>query len=113
MPSTGSPVPLTSTCTQHDTHNAQQHQADADAAFQGGLHRSEFNLRTGVGCMRRVWDQYMEMVALNDALAGRRHRYVYGYHSLFEVERIGVAKVLVAYLRRSDTASPEFLLLLL
>ncbi len=43
--------------------------------------------------MSRLWPEYMEMVAINDVFAGRPHRCVYGYHSMFEQERIGVVKV--------------------
>jgi hypothetical protein len=43
--------------------------------------------------VRRAFDGYLEMPAVAPAAQGLPHRYVYGYHSVFEDPQIGVAKV--------------------
>lgn len=44
--------------------------------------------------MATLADYYLEMPAVNEAVQGRRHRFVYGYKSkFFDGPQIGIAKV--------------------
>jgi carotenoid cleavage dioxygenase-like enzyme len=43
--------------------------------------------------VRKLFDGYLEMPAVAPAAFSQRHRFVYGYHSIFEDPQIAVAKV--------------------
>jgi carotenoid cleavage dioxygenase-like enzyme len=66
---------------------------DPDAAFRPRLRRLELDLLLGAVRARRSFDGYLEMPSVAPEYSGRRHRYVYGYHSVFEDPSVGVAKV--------------------
>lgn len=53
-------------------------QIDPDVAFRSRLRRVEVDLRTGVQRISACFDEYLEMVAINEQRLGRPHRYVYG-----------------------------------
>ncbi len=53
-------------------------QIDPDVAFRSRLRRVEVDLRTGVQRISASFDQYLEMVAINESRFGCPHRYVYG-----------------------------------
>ena len=62
----------------------QPTQVDPDVAFCPRLRRVDLDLALGTLRIFTPWDGYLEMTSINDAYQGRRHRYVYGYHSVFE-----------------------------
>ena len=66
---------------------------DPDAAFSSRLRRVEIDLATGVLRVSCVFQHYLEMPAINPRWFSRRHRFVYGYHSIFESPEIALAKV--------------------
>jgi all-trans-8'-apo-beta-carotenal 15,15'-oxygenase len=70
-----------------------QQALDPDAAFTSRLRRVELNLTTGTFRVAAAFDGYLEMPATDPRLNGMRHKYVYGYHSIFEDPQIGLAKV--------------------
>ncbi len=66
---------------------------DPDAAFRPRLRRLELDLASGAVRVRRAFGGYLEMPSVAPEYSGRRHRFVYGYHSVFEDPSVGVAKV--------------------
>ncbi|PRW59430.1 Apocarotenoid-15,15 -oxygenase [Chlorella sorokiniana] len=70
-----------------------EQQIDPDVAFRSRLRRVEVDLRTVVQRITGSFDEYLEMVAINETRFGRPHRYVYGYNSVFDVPQIGIAKI--------------------
>ena len=70
-----------------------QQAVDPDAAFTSRLRRVEINLKTHVLRVRCAFDGYLEMPAVNPRVISKPHKYVYGYHSIFEDPQIAVAKV--------------------
>lgn len=73
---------------------AQQAQGvDPDVAFKSRLRRVEVDLATGQLRVLTHFSAYLEMPAVNEAVLGRPHRYVYGYKSDFDTPQIGIARI--------------------
>lgn len=72
-----------------------EQQLDPDAGFNSRLRRVTVDLDTGIlkVSSSAFPDKYLEMVSVNPQYIGRRHRYVYGYHSIFEDPGIAIAKI--------------------
>lgn len=70
-----------------------QQAVDPDAAFTSRLRRVEIDLDTGILRVAAAFDGYLEMPAINPRVTGKRHEFVYGYHSIFEDPQIALAKV--------------------
>jgi len=70
-----------------------QQTVDPEAAFTSRLRRVELDLETHVMRTRQAFDGYLEMPAVHPDVVGREHRFVYGYHSLFDEPGIALAKI--------------------
>lgn len=66
---------------------------DPNAAFQSRLKRVHVNLEEKTATISNLCDEYLEMPTICRNVAGKRHRYVYGYQSDFPNRRIGVTQV--------------------
>lgn len=66
---------------------------DPNAAFQSRLKRVQVNLTSHTATISNLCDEYLEMPTINRNVAGKRHRYVYGYQSDFPNRLIGVTQV--------------------
>lgn len=66
---------------------------DPEAAFTSRLRRVELDLETNIMRTRQAFDGYLEMPVVHPDVVGRKHRFVYGYHSLFEEPGIALARV--------------------
>lgn len=85
-----------------------EQQLDPDAGFNSRLRRVTVDLNTGVlkVSSSAFPDKYLEMVSVNPQFIGRRHRYVYGYHSIFEDPCIAIAKIDMTGREEADIWAP-------
>lgn len=66
---------------------------DANAAFTSRLRRVEIDLESHMMRITKSFDGYFEMPSIHPSKVGRCHRYVYGYHSIFEEPSLAIAKI--------------------
>lgn len=66
---------------------------DPDAAFTSRLCRINIDMDLGVLNVNKMFDGYLEMPSVSSQVFSSEHRYVYGYHSIFEDPQIAIAKV--------------------
>jgi all-trans-8'-apo-beta-carotenal 15,15'-oxygenase len=66
---------------------------DANAAFTSRLRRIDLDLDSHMMRISKSFDGYFEMPSIHPSKVGMPHRYVYGYHSIFEEPSLAIAKV--------------------
>lgn len=66
---------------------------DPNAAFTSRLRRIDIDLESHMMRISKSFDGYFEMPSIHPSKVGTAHRYVYGYHSIFEEPSLAVAKV--------------------
>lgn len=66
---------------------------DFDVAFHPRLRRLTLNTDTGDASVLSLFDSYLEMPSMSPTHFGKKYRFVYGYHSIFEDPQVALAKI--------------------